>query len=88
MRADTGQCVQYFTSHAVYLGVHYTLYKVVNIYFYFRVRMVLEFYYDLASQPSRALYIFMKANNVKYEARVTDLFKGITLRTIVHLVYR
>jgi len=50
--------------------------------------MVLEFYYDLASQPSRALYIFMKANNVKYEARVTDLFKGITLRTIVHLVYR
>jgi len=40
--------------------------------------MVLEFYYDLQSQPSRALYIFMKANNVKFESRLTLLGGGKT----------
>lgn len=39
----------------------------------------MKFYYDLLSQPSRALYIFFKLNNVP----VT--FVPVALRTGVHL---
>ncbi|KAH3851693.1 glutathione S-transferase theta-1-like [Dreissena polymorpha] len=38
--------------------------------------MVLEFYYDLLSQPCRAVYLFLKAAGIKFEPKVIDLMKG------------
>jgi len=36
----------------------------------------LIFYYNLLSQPSRALYIFFKKAEVPFEKRVVDIMKG------------
>ncbi|XP_045172677.2 glutathione S-transferase theta-1-like isoform X1 [Mercenaria mercenaria] len=38
--------------------------------------MALKYYFDLMSQPSRAVYIFLKANNIKFEAKPVALRKG------------
>jgi glutathione S-transferase len=38
--------------------------------------MPIRFYFDLLSQPSRALYIFMRLNNVPFEAKSVALRKG------------
>lgn len=38
--------------------------------------MVLKLYYDLMSQPSRAVYLFLKAANIPFEARPVALQKG------------
>jgi len=38
--------------------------------------MVLEFYYDLLSQPCRAVYLLLKAANVDFEGRVINLITG------------
>jgi len=38
--------------------------------------MVLEFYYDLKSQPCRAVYYLLKAAKVKFEGHKLDLTKG------------
>jgi len=38
--------------------------------------MTLKYYYDLMSQPSRAVYIFLKANNISFEAKPVALRKG------------
>ncbi|XP_060568670.1 glutathione S-transferase theta-1-like [Ruditapes philippinarum] len=38
--------------------------------------MVVEFYYDLLSQPCRAVYIFFKVAGIPFEAKEIDLFKG------------
>nr|XP_050860469.1 glutathione S-transferase theta-3-like [Vespula vulgaris]XP_050860479.1 glutathione S-transferase theta-3-like [Vespula vulgaris]XP_050860489.1 glutathione S-transferase theta-3-like [Vespula vulgaris] len=35
----------------------------------------LKFYYDLFSQPSRALYIFLKVVNIPFEAKPTKIIK-------------
>ncbi|XP_078043965.1 glutathione S-transferase theta-1 [Augochlora pura] len=37
--------------------------------------MALKFYYDLLSQPSRALYIFLKASNIPFEKKLINLMK-------------
>ncbi|XP_076646350.1 glutathione S-transferase theta-1 [Halictus rubicundus] len=37
--------------------------------------MTLKLYYDLLSQPSRAVYIFLKANNIPFEKKITNLGK-------------
>lgn len=42
--------------------------------------MVLEFYYDLLSQPCRAVYIFLKASGVPFEAKILELRKGEHLK--------
>lgn len=38
--------------------------------------MVLELYYDILSEPSRAVYLFLKATGVPFEPKVVDLAKG------------
>ncbi|KAJ8915163.1 hypothetical protein NQ315_000415 [Exocentrus adspersus] len=38
--------------------------------------MVLKYYYDLLSQPSRALYIFLKLANIPFDAYPVDLRQG------------
>lgn len=38
--------------------------------------MALKYYYDLMSQPSRAIYIFLKANKINFEAKPVALRKG------------
>ncbi|OWF55350.1 glutathione S-transferase theta-1-like [Mizuhopecten yessoensis] len=38
--------------------------------------MVLTFYYDLLSQPCRAVYIFMKMNNIPFETKTINLLRG------------
>lgn len=38
--------------------------------------MTLKLYYDLLSQPSRALYIFMKKCNIPFESKLVHLAKG------------
>ncbi|CAG9771628.1 unnamed protein product [Ceutorhynchus assimilis] len=37
---------------------------------------VLKYYYDLLSQPSRALYIFLKLTQIPFEAKPVSLRKG------------
>ncbi|XP_053609284.1 glutathione S-transferase theta-1 [Plodia interpunctella] len=39
-------------------------------------KMTLKLYYDLMSQPSRALYILLKTVNCKFESKYVDLRKG------------
>lgn len=41
-----------------------------------KVKMSLRFYYDLMSQPSRALYIIFKISNVQYVDCPIALRKG------------
>ena len=38
--------------------------------------MGLKLYYDLLSQPSRALYIFLKVCNIPFEEKPTNIGKG------------
>merc|ERR1711971_62441 len=40
------------------------------------IKMVLKYYYDLMSQPCRALYIFLKLNKIPYEPKEVALRKG------------
>jgi len=41
-------------------------------------KMTLKYYYDLMSQPSRAVYIFLKANGIAFEAKPIALRKGMS----------
>lgn len=38
--------------------------------------MSLKLYYDLLSQPSRTLYIFLKICDIPFEAKLINLAKG------------
>ncbi|WAR03517.1 GSTT1-like protein [Mya arenaria] len=38
--------------------------------------MALKYYFDLMSQPSRAIYIFLKANSIQFEPKPVALRKG------------
>ena len=38
--------------------------------------MALKYYYDLMSQPSRAVYMFLRLNNIPYEDKPVALRKG------------
>ena len=37
---------------------------------------MLHFYYDLASQPCRALYMFLELSKIPYERKLVALRKG------------
>lgn len=37
--------------------------------------MTLKLYYDLLSQPSRAMYIFLKVSNIPFEKKIVSLQK-------------
>ena len=39
----------------------------------------LKYYYDLMSQPCRAVYIFLKMNNIPFEENAVALRKGRVL---------
>lgn len=39
--------------------------------------MTLKLYYDLMSQPARAIYMFLRANNIKFEEKRVDLKNGM-----------
>lgn len=39
--------------------------------------MALKVYYDLMSQPSRAVYMFLKLNKIPFEDKVLALRKGM-----------
>jgi glutathione S-transferase len=43
--------------------------------------MPLKFYGNLLSQPSRAIFIFLKANQIPYEFKFIDMAKGMLLNT-------
>jgi len=52
-----------------------------NLLFYLFTRkrlfnMVVEVYYDLLSQPCRAVYLFLKAAQIPFEPKVIKLLKG------------
>lgn len=36
----------------------------------------LKLYYDLLSQPSRVLYIFMRKNEIPFEPKLLNLIQG------------
>lgn len=38
----------------------------------------LKYYYNLLSQPSRAIYAFIKKTEIPFEGKVVDLLKGNT----------
>ena len=38
--------------------------------------MVLKLYYDILSEPSRAVYLFLKGTGVPFEPKFVDLSKG------------
>jgi len=38
----------------------------------------LKFYYDLISQPSRAVFLFLKATNIPFVAHKVALSKGVS----------
>lgn len=41
-----------------------------------RLRMGLELYLDLLSQPCRSIYIFARSNNIPFEFKQVELMKG------------
>jgi hypothetical protein len=44
--------------------------------------MSLKLYYDLMSQPARAVYMFLRVNNIKFEAKRVDLKNGTFSKTV------
>lgn len=48
----------------------------------------MKLYFDLLSQPSRALYIFLKLNKVQFEPMVTKLGRGQHLKSAFKEVNR
>lgn len=50
--------------------------------------MGLLFYYDLRSQPCRSVYLFLKANGIKYESKLIELPNGkMTVDILVYVFY-
>ena len=47
--------------------------------------MVLQFYYDLLSQPCRSVYLFLKATGIEFEAKELELLKGICVLIVLKL---
>ncbi|CAK9795865.1 Glutathione S-transferase theta-1 [Anthophora quadrimaculata] len=50
--------------------------------------MSLKLYYDLLSQPSRALYIFLKVCNIPFEKKLINLREGEHLTTEYQKIHR
>ncbi|CAK9820521.1 Glutathione S-transferase theta-1 [Anthophora plagiata] len=50
--------------------------------------MSLKLYYDLLSQPSRALYIFLKVCNIPFEQKLINLRNGEHLTTEYQKIHR
>lgn len=42
------------------------------------MRAPIKFYYDLLSQPSRALYIFMKLTKIPFDQHPVAIIKGMS----------
>lgn len=63
-----------------YLGI-------IRVYKYIKSNMTLKLYYDLMSQPSRALYILLKATGCNFESKYVDLRKGTTFIFFLTLSY-
>ena len=47
----------------------------------------LKLYYDLMSQPSRAVYLFLRMNNIPYTDKLVALRKGNTKLIFTSLRY-
>lgn len=47
--------------------------------------MPLSYYYDLMSQPCRAVYIFLKATNIPFESNLLAIRKGRTFPVIFYM---
>lgn len=44
-----------------------------------KIMGTLSLYYDLLSQPARALYMFIKLNNIPFEPNPIEIMKGMFL---------
>lgn len=44
--------------------------------------MALKFYYDLMSQPSRTVYMFLKLNKISFEDKKVALRKGMYVQLV------
>lgn len=53
-----------------------------------RMSKPLKFYYDLMSQPARALYMFLKLNQIPYEGVRIDIAKGAFSRLAALLLVK
>lgn len=55
--------------------------------FSFIMSKPLKFYYDLMSQPARALYMFLKLNQIPHEQCIVSIGKGECIRVMVNALY-
>lgn len=59
------------------------MYAIGKVYVYrsLSLNMALKLYYDLGSQPSRAVFMFLKLNNIPFDEVFVSIGAGKNLST-------